>query len=253
MQDYREYPSGPELAPWVDCFWTKRVRPGGEIERTSVVPDGSVDIIVEAHSGGAGVIGAMRRPKLIEIGRPITLVAVRFRPGGAAPLFDFPLAEISDERHELESCLPRTLGRLGEELAEIDGTPERVERFRSRLSARLHRGRSPDRLVASAVAEIHRAGGRGTVASLARELEVGRRRLERRFRRDVGLAPKELCRIVRLQSLLRRLERRCGRRGASRPGWVGLAHEHGFADQSHLVREFRQLTGTTPSDWLAAH
>ena len=202
MQRYREYPCGPELAPWIDCFWTKRIRPGGTIERTRVVPDGSVDIIVEAHGGGAGVIGAMRRPKLIEIGRPMTLVAVRFRPGGAAPLFDFALAEIYDVRHDSADCLPGVLPGLGEELVEIEGSEERVARFRQRLRRRLHGGRAPDRLVVSAVAEIRRVGGAGTVASLARELGVGRRRLERRFHRDVGLSPKELCRIVRLQSLL---------------------------------------------------
>jgi len=65
------------------------------------------------------------------------------------------------------------------------------------------------------------------------------RHLLRRFRDEVGLGPKELCRVLRLQSALEL-------RGAGCADWVEVALQAGFCDQSHLVREARALAGAPP-------
>jgi AraC-like DNA-binding protein len=60
---------------------------------------------------------------------------------------------------------------------------------------------------------------------------------------EVGLAPRRLLRIVRLH----RVPGACH----LRPRWADLAADAGYADQHHLVREFRSLLGETPVSWLA--
>jgi AraC-like DNA-binding protein len=74
---------------------------------------------------------------------------------------------------------------------------------------------------------------------------VGERRLQRAFDRSVGLSPKVLGRVLRLRQAVRRLE------SAGRPlSWAGVAAAAGYADQAHLIREFRALAGVTPAAYV---
>jgi AraC-like DNA-binding protein len=61
---------------------------------------------------------------------------------------------------------------------------------------------------------------------------------------DVGLSPKRALRIARLQRALAG----CQRLGAA---WVDLAARCGFADQAHMVREFQDLLGESPTTWIS--
>src|SRR5262249_51822083 len=115
-----------------------------------------------------------------------------------------------------------------------------VERL---LSARLERARtlvSEAETVAQAVALMRRARGGVGVQKVAAALGVGERWLERAFARQVGYAPKTLARVVRFQSAVRLVQT-----SAPRP-WIEIAYDAGYADQAHLVREFRALAGVTP-------
>jgi AraC-like DNA-binding protein len=82
------------------------------------------------------------------------------------------------------------------------------------------------------------------VASIAREVGWSRKHLARRFADEVGLGPKSVSRIVRFNRAI----------AASRSGsgWAGIAADCGYADQAHMVREFRELAGNSPVSWAAA-
>lgn len=249
---YREIAPCPALRPWVECFWVKSVAPEpGAPERTRVVPDGSVDIIVEA-SGSSGIVGAMRRPKLIRHHAAIELVAVRFRPGGAEPFLRVPMHELADRRVSLDEIGLSGGDALAARVAEARTATEGARALEAGLCQHLDRIGPPDATVSAAARSIAASGGRGRIEDLTAELGVGRRRLGRLFDRHVGVTPKQLCRIVRIQRTLRRIDRarHQERRPAPAPDWVDLAVDCGFYDQAHLVREFRDLTGTTPTGWL---
>ena len=112
-----------------------------------------------------------------------------------------------------------------------------LERFLAkRLSSRGHR--AADARVPAAVGFILASRGRLPIRNYR---AAGL--LEREFASGVGLTPKELSRIARFQNLLRLLgwQRRPG------PSWAELAARCGYADQAHLVREFKSLSGATPT------
>ena len=83
------------------------------------------------------------------------------------------------------------------------------------------------------------------VGELARELSCSRRHLIGRFREQVGPAPKTAARLVRFQRTVRLLERRDGDRFAE------IAQRCGYYDQAHMNREFRELAGTAPGEFVA--
>jgi AraC-like DNA-binding protein len=80
-----------------------------------------------------------------------------------------------------------------------------------------------------------------TVAEVAQRVFLSERQLERRFADHVGYGPKTLQRILRLQHVVRQLESHAAGRLAE------VAASAGYADQSHLSRETRRLTGLTAS------
>jgi transcriptional regulator GlxA family with amidase domain len=118
-----------------------------------------------------------------------------------------------------------------------------LDRF---LAGRLDRGPRPSPEVAWVWRRLEATGGGVPIGRLAAEVGWSHRHLIDRFRRQVGLSPKTAARLVRFDGVWRRLDQAGGR-----PDWGLVAAEAGYADQAHLVREFRQFTGTTPTGFLA--
>jgi len=94
----------------------------------------------------------------------------------------------------------------------------------------------------SAVAAALRALDRGLpVAELSSRLGFSARQLLRRFRAATGLTPKRFARIGRLQRVV------CEVAANGSVEWAQVAAEHGYYDQSHLVHDFGELAGITPT------
>ncbi len=91
--------------------------------------------------------------------------------------------------------------------------------------------------------------GGAAIADLAREAGWTSRHLGARFREETGLSPKAAARVVRFDRARRLLQRRVAAGGP--PALAGLAAACGYYDQAHLAREFRDLAGCPPSQWVA--
>jgi len=96
--------------------------------------------------------------------------------------------------------------------------------------------------VLSITEDLYLTNGSITIDDLAKRHSIGFRSLERLFKNNVGLAPKELSKIIRFQSVLKRLKDKSFDDDFSR-----LAFEMGYYDQSHLTNEIKAFTGQTPS------
>lgn len=226
---YREYRPGPALEDIVECFWTtSEVRPAP----FRVLPDGCMDIVFD-FSAGAVLVGAMRRARLVTPVRRPDLLGVRFRPGGLSTCFRLDAAAFTDNRLELSVIWPEARAiwnRLGEA-----PPAARVALLAAQL--RSMRRSSPDALVRHCVQRIEATGGRLRMAAL--EKEANARQIERRFAAHVGLSPKRFARVVRFKNVMARLSH-------GTPNWADVAVDCGYADQPHLVREFKELSGLTP-------
>ena len=229
------------LAPFVDRFWYRGSADPETTAPTRVLPDGCLDIVVGLH--GAIVVGAMTRAIVVSPAGGSGLLGVRFRPGMATAFLSIPAAALTDDRAPLEA-----IWRDGAEVADYVGSTldceQAVSRLAERLIARLPRITAVPADLRAAVEQITEHGGRIDISGVAAALGVTRQHLARRFAAHVGVTPKMLCRVVRLWQVLR-----LPRRGPV--NWAALAADLGYSDQSHLVSEFRALTGLTPSRWMA--
>jgi AraC-like DNA-binding protein len=79
-----------------------------------------------------------------------------------------------------------------------------------------------------------------TVDAMARAAGVSRQYLAREFRERIGIGPKLYSRLARFQSGLAYAGAR------AKVDWARVALEMGYADQSHMIAEFRLFSGLTP-------
>ena len=128
-------------------------------------------------------------------------------------------------------------------MADATDTRGAIEVLASELTARAADARAPDPRIAAAVAAIRATGGELPIPAVAKRAGLGERQLERLFGERVGYGPKIFARVARLERVAQSIEHS----GGSIASWASLAIDSGYADQAHLIREFRALTGTTPS------
>lgn len=239
VPDYVELAPPPTLRRFVDRLWVHRVT--APIGERRLLPDGRMHLVWVAQLG-LHVTGPAEGPMTPAPLPELLAVGASFRPGAAPYLLRTPASALVG-RHEHVAQLDARFAR------DVDAALQAAPDPRAAVAA-LARGLqrkvdalrdAPDPAVAHAVAVLDE-DARATVADAAAHAAVSERELQRRFVHDVGYAPKTLQRVLRLQRFL------AVRTTADLAGAAALA---GYADQSHLSREARRLTGLTPSGLLA--
>jgi AraC-like DNA-binding protein len=252
---YREFQLAPPLSKNVECLWLLegadwRESPAPE----RLLPDGCVELILnfgdlfrEHKEAGRSelqpsrfVVGQMTQPVLVSPTGPVQLLGIRFTPGGALPFFPIPPGELTNRIEPLadvSTALDRELSGRPYDARESQEKIAIVEALLLRqMSAKEEKGAS----LHNAISEIVSSGGQISVDRLANDLGISGRQLERRFLNEVGIGPKLLCRILRFQQVFRAVER-------EDKNWARIAADCGYYDQAHLIRDFRQFAGQTPS------
>jgi len=230
---YEATAASRELATWIAASWRETVTAGSHAD--GVHPDGSIDIVWDGSA--LVVFGPRTRSELPREARPGAFVGFRLRPGSTRAMLGEAAVALADRTVPLEQLWGTVAGTAAERIASVG--PDRVM---SELSAVLiERGRGgsePDRVIPRVV-EL--AADRWTVRDIAHEVGLSERQLFRRCVEEVGYGPKHLARVLRLQRLFG-LARR-----SPDAGLAALAAAAGYADQAHMSRECRSLTGLTPA------
>ena len=227
---YSERAPRKELSAFVDAFWWSHT-PAGTVGR--VLPDGCVDILVEAGQAPR-VVGSMTRAKTVQSnGAP--MFGIRFKPGGAAILLGLSVNELVDVSTHWDGLTAPMQSTLQGGLLQTQPCIARVEHWlltgRIEVDQRLVRA---GRLAASCLTPEG-----SSIRQLADRSGVSRQHLRREVLYATGLTPKLLQRIGRLQRAVAQLREE---------DWelVRVAIRSGYCDQAHFCNEFRELVGVTP-------
>lgn len=188
-----------------------------------------------------GAHGVVRRPEGACAPRYLELWLAPVR---AYTVLGLPLDRLGGETVDLLDVLGAPGRRLGDRLRDATTWPRRWTLLDDFLLDRLRAGPSPAPEVRHAWRRLAESGGTVAIGTLVREVGWSHKRLISRFRQQVGLPPKRAAALLRFEAVLRRIDR------DANPGWGRLAVESGYADQSHLIRDFRRFSGTTPTGGL---
>jgi AraC-like DNA-binding protein len=162
---------------------------------------------------------------------------VNLDPLAARALVGAPLHELTERTLPLEEILDPFLVERVADAGKWDARFALLDDF---LAPRLA-GARPSREVEWAWRRLRGTHGRVAIGELADELRWSRKRIVARFRDEIGLPPKAVARLLRFER---------ARELAGTMPWGQLAFECGFSDQSHLIAEFRRITGRTPETFL---
>ena len=170
-------------------------------------------------------------------------MVVRFRPDGAARVFGAAMAAFTDANVELVDIVgvPALL-RLQDRLASAGAPAARLAAMEDFLLARLG-ACGFESQVGHALRTLQRRPGT-PITVLARDLDISERHLARRFGQAIGVSPKQYARIARAEHVLA-----ARWRGAA---WADIAVACRFADQAHMINDFKALTGSAPSALMGA-
>lgn len=262
----------PGLRPWVDRYLGYREHTDRPLIRREVA--GAFVVLVIGWGDPLDVVdprcaarGAYRVDSFVAgtfdghcLTRTVGLgtgVQVLLAPLTARRLLGLPLRELTNRAVEVSQLPGGWLSRLRPRLAEAPDWPRRFALLDAALAARLGDADPVDPRLERAWRRLTDSGGRVGVGSLADELGWSRRHLSTSFHREVGLPPKTAARLLRFHRAYAALT---GHRPGAGPPVVGdrsvepgaaLAARCGYFDQSHLIRDFHEFAGVTPTELLA--
>jgi AraC-like DNA-binding protein len=214
---YRESDPPLEWRHAVACCWEQRVA-AERVQR--VVPDGHADLLIY-QTGAIEVVGIADQVDLPVLPAGTRIRGVRLRPEAVAAALGVTASSLTNTTVAAEDVFGT---RRARQLVDDQGLD------------RWLRSVEPDRRTAMATRLLTVQ----PVARAAEELGITIRQLRRILVTNVGLAPKPYQRVMRLRRFLTTAE------GRPATGLAAAAAAAGYADQAHLTREVRALTGLTP-------
>jgi AraC-like DNA-binding protein len=230
----------------------------GLAERERMIPSGSMHLVfrfsstpirifrsLEDAQGDVfhgGVAGGIRSSYYVKNIAPIACtVGASLQPGASEALFGVPANELSNRHVALEDLWGSAARVLGERLQEAVGLEKRLQVLELFLAARVPRVSGIHPAVAHA---LGRLSTNVRIGDIVVETGYSHRHFVHLFQQSVGLSPRTYSRLLRFQKTLRNGIDKTGER------WIDVALEAGYSDQAHFNREFRELTGISPTEYL---
>lgn len=244
-----ERPSWPLRVPGASMAGF-RDRSEGPIE-LHAVPHPAVMVVIELGAGSfvvddptgdqrcGSLVAGLLPGALHARGAHIECVQLRLSPLVAPAVLGASGRELDRSVLRSDDLLGPDAERIEDQLRRARSWPDRFALLEGWLLRRTEARRSVDPEVAWAWKQIVASGGQVRVEELATEIGWSRKRLWARFRSQIGRSPKAAASLVRFDAAARQLA--AGRSPAT------VAADGGYADQSHLHREVRAFTGTTPA------
>lgn len=255
--DYQTFEPHKDLSDFVKCYWTLEGPKEAMPQRQRIVPDGCMEMIFhygdlyrqyldDDHSiiqPRCFVFGQLTRPLEIEPMGKTGIFSVRFQPEGFVPFAGMPLKEMDNKAVALEELYGKEGLEIENKILNAPTTSERIRLIEAFLMYRLKDTGMIDHIVRSTIDTIITANGQLPVNKLSEQMNINRRQLERKFSSNVGLSPKQLCRVIRLQAALKMLLSK------QFTSLTALAYEGEYYDQAHFIKDFKEFTGRTPREF----
>jgi AraC-like DNA-binding protein len=201
-----------------------------------VLPDGCMDLLWDGRD--LSIAGADTHAQLFGYEAGATMTGLRFAPGYAPRVLGVPAADLTDQRVPLAAVWPAARVRPITDLVAASPDPGRALEV---VAFRYCSAPDENTVLVERVAELARAGYNSTTIAL--RVGLSTRQLQRKSTAAFGYGTKTLSRILRMQRALTFV------RGGER--LADSAARAGYADQSHLARDVKDLAGVPISQLMS--
>ena len=248
---YREHAVPAELTDFVLSFWEFQVASEEPFHYDHhIPPDGCISLVTKFVPQGDSAQVIFVGPRTDSFVVPIThsqnYFGIRFWPFAAESLLGDKLDRSIGFVGPAQLLAPHIEEAIRKHISKCE--LENVVKALQDAATEFTSGcKPPDDCARKMIERIIADKGQTQFSKVADEFQLGQRQIQRRFKASTGLTPKQFARIRRFREAAAELLQ-----DKPRP-WVTVAHDAGFSDQSHLIREFSQMIGLTAEELKQKH
>lgn len=257
--NYQTFHPHPDLDALIKCYWILEVHAGKDSGKQRIVPDGCIEMIfilgddIKRYTSEdkfiiqprAIIIGQITEPLFIEPTGYVNSFAVRFYPYGFANFSGTAIKNLANKETPINLLFGDDPAKeLEQKIINALNTKHRIEIVEDFLLQKLKDKATIDNIVKATVDTLLLTEGSEAINSILKNHLSKRRQLERKFFKQVGISPKQLGKIIRLQTALKMLLNQ------QYESLTKIAYESNYYDQAHFIKDFKEFTGTNPKDFL---
>lgn len=257
--DYQTFQPHPDLESLVSCYWTLEVPDENDKERQLIIPDGCIEMAfilgddIKRYTTQdefilqprAMVLGQTIEPFFIEPTGYVNTFAIRFYPYGFANFVTTPIKNLANKETPIELLFgENTAKELEQKIIQATDSKQRIEIVENFLLEKLNDKTTVDNIVKRTVDALISSNGTESILTILKEDLSKRRQLERNFKKQIGVSPKQLGKVIRLQTALKMLLNK------KTDTLTNIAYESEYFDQAHFIKDFKEFTGINPKDFL---
>ncbi len=190
----------------------------------------------------AFAFGIARNSLHFEFSDCTTIFAIIFNPGLASSLIKTPINEFFERFIPFDDFFNADQVSFLENEFERKDNYERIVNVVERFLIMECEWTHTDGIVKESICEIINIKGSISVKSLLDKFSISRDSFEKKFRKQVGTSPKKFSNIVRFRNLFQNNE--------IETNLTEIGLNAGYYDQSHFIKDFKAITGRTPSEIL---
>jgi hypothetical protein len=257
--EYQTYEPNINLKSLISCYWTLEVMKQDKPQKQRILPDGCIemcfilgddikrytsqtDFILQPR---AMILGQTIKPFYIEPTGFVKTFAVRFYPYGLMNFISEPISNLVDKESSIHRLFETEIAyNLEQNIIKAKNTEQRIRIIEKFLLDRLNDEQGINRIIKNTVDVLASTSGCASIHSILKNDISKRRQLERKFKKQIGVSPKQLGKMIRLQVSLKMLLDQKSK------NLTDIAYKSNYFDQSHFIKDFKEFTGITPKEFL---
>ena len=256
---YQTFQPHPDLASLVSCYWTLDIPAENNSKRQRIIPDGCIEMAfilgddIKRYTSQdrfilqprAMVLGQTIEPFYIQPTGYVNTFAIRFYPYGFANFVTEPIKNLANKETPLALLFEEKIAKeLEQKITQAKTVKQRIEIIEIFLLERLSDKFTVENIVKTTVNALLSTNGNAPIKTILKDDLSKRRQLERKFAKQIGVSPKQLGKLIRLQTALKMLLNKEAK------SLTNIAYESEYYDQAHFIKDFKEFTGTSPKEFL---
>jgi Helix-turn-helix domain len=257
--NYQTFQPHSDLQSLVKCYWTLEIQAQKDVQRQLIIPDGCIEMIfilgddIKRYTSENEfiiqpremVLGQITESFFIEPSGYVNSFAVRFYPYGFANFLTTSIKKLANKETPIELLFGKNPSKvLGQKILQASDTQKRIEIIEGFLLDKLNNKATIDNFVKKTIDIILLTRGSTTINNILNDDLSKRRQLERKFLKQIGISPKQLGKVIRLQTALKMLLNQ------QSESLTKIAYDSEYYDQAHFIKDFKEFTGTTPKEFI---
>ncbi|WP_034043758.1 AraC family transcriptional regulator [Wocania ichthyoenteri] len=257
--NYQTFQPHPDLESLVSCYWTLEAPAEKDVKRQRIIPDGCIEMAfilgddIKRYTSQnefilqprAMVLGQTIEPFYIKPTGYVNTFAIRFYPYGFANFVTIPIKNLANKETPIELLFEKnTAKELEQKIIQATDSKQRIEIVENFLLGKLNEKPTIDNIVKMTIDALLLTKGSASISTILKEDLSKRRQLERNFIKQIGVSPKQLGKVIRLQTALKMLLNK------KTENLTSIAYESEYFDQAHFTKDFKEFTGINPKEFL---